>query len=164
MTTQRRDSTEQLPRCMRRGVCLPQIKEAQHQPPLFVRQCKSTSAICEKRTNTESGDLPLSFAAGLGDDQYVLTVDPYGAAVSRGLLRGLAGAGFAPLLQLLFELLCAHDGLPIIIVPHLPSYTSINASKLFARAGLRSFRKALASIWRIRSRVTAKRCPTSSNV
>ena len=32
------------------------------------------------------------------------------------------------------------------------------------RVGCRSFRRALASIWRMRSRVTAKSCPTSSNV
>src|SRR2546422_4165154 len=34
----------------------------------------------------------------------------------------------------------------------------------FDRDGCRSLRSALASIWRIRSRVTAKSCPTSSSV
>src|SRR5262245_27656162 len=133
---------------------LPRIRGARHQPPPFVRRCKSVCVICEKRTKTESGYLPLSLVAGLGDDQHILAVHSHRATVRGGLVKGLAGASFAPLLQLFFELFCAHDFLPIVIVPHLPCHTSINASKLLARAGLRSFRSALASIWRMRSRVT----------
>ncbi len=41
---------------------------------------------------------------------------------------------------------------------------SKNAFNLLERDGWRSFRSALASIWRMRSRVTAKCCPTSSSV
>src|SRR5713101_418 len=79
-TTQRRSST----------------KRARHQPPPFVRRRKNACAICEKRTKIESGCLSLSFVAGLGDDQHVLAVHPHGATVRGCLVRGFAGAGFAP--------------------------------------------------------------------
>ena len=41
---------------------------------------------------------------------------------------------------------------------------SIKLLSFFRRLGCRSFRRALASIWRMRSLVTAKSCPTSSKV
>jgi hypothetical protein len=47
---------------------------------------------------------------------------------------------------------------------HAPIQASMKFLRCLARLGWRSFRRAFASIWRIRSRVTSKSCPTSSSV
>ncbi len=51
------------------------------------------------------------------------------------------------------------------ITPRPSSYnSSVYALSRRLRVGWRSFRSALASIWRMRSRVTLKNAPTSSRV
>src|SRR5947208_2340073 len=94
----------------------------------------------------------------LAHDQHLLTVHLDGAPVARCLALGLgSGTALAPLPELLLQVL-EHPAPPAGYC----RCTKVSSAR--ARFGLRSLRSALASICRMRSRVTAKRCPTSSRV
>src|SRR5262249_14316591 len=103
----------------------------------------------------------------LGDDQDFLAVHAHRAAVRRNRARCLlASPLLAPPLQLLLEVVGLQHELLLLTPPESlnPSQLPTNDSIERARLGCVSLRSAFASICRIRSRVTANRCPTSSSV
>src|SRR5438093_6562271 len=112
----------------------------------------------------------------LPHDEHLLTVHLDGAPVSRRFALRLGSSALPPLPQLLLQVLehpllrstgvtaraAGRRVLPLDAILH--GWRPTNVSSARARLGLRSLRSALASICRMRSRVTAKRWPTSSSV
>src|SRR2546426_7246055 len=118
---------------------------------------RSNAAPASRSATLLGAGLGLRLLA-LAHDQHLLTVHLDGAPVARCLARGLgSGAALAPLPELLLQVL-EHPAPPAGYC----RCTKVSSAR--ARFGLRSLRSALASICRMRSRVTAKRCPTSSRV
>src|SRR5262249_30718597 len=121
---------------------------------------------------------PLCLTLGLlllPHHEHFLTVHLDGATISGCVALRLGSAALPPLPKLFLQVL-EHPLLPpvggrsllagrrVIRRDEPPQSRCTDVSSDRARFGLRSFRNALASICRMRSRVTAKRCPTSSSV
>src|SRR5207249_1238192 len=145
------------------------------------RTSGARSAAVDRACGAGDRDLATLGSVGprlllLPHDEHVLTVHLDGAPVGRRFALRLGSSALPPLPQLLLQVLehpllrstgvtaraAGRRVLPLDAILH--GWRPTNVSSARARLGLRSLRSALASICRMRSRVTAKRWPTSSSV